>query len=297
MEGPAMSILLYGHKNYRGTCVKINSDQSDLQNTDLNYRSSSAQLTSDNDCALFFTERNWIGDVIFRVGRKNIRDLRNPDYGGMPNFNNAIKSIRVSPFTLKVKYHFIWIPGDLPGFHSGFGGIASLVQQIKDMHEIVKDIWSKYLINLEIDPVIEQYENSKYFIMNDDDPNELQALKNDKTFNFLNSAINVVLVEDITGATGQSKRADLFEPVVIVKVRPTRKLFDNARTIAHEIGHTFGLKHGKNTNDNRLMTQTAEIDGDIHNAVHLETDEVETVHRNLATNDILFSKSLRVERP
>ncbi len=289
-----MSILLYGHKNYRGKSVRITKDHSDLKTTALNYRSSSMQLTSDNDCALFYPERSWRGRPLYRTGKKNIRDLRDPDTGGMPKYNNEIKSIRLTPFRMKVKYHFMWSDGDLPGDHTGLGGIGSLVRQIKDMHKIVNDIWSKYFVELEMDPIIEQYESSKYFVMNDDDPKELDALKNDSLFRFSNTCMNVVLVEKINGAIGQADRGELKKPVLIVKVRPTDVLFKNARTIAHEIGHTFGLPHGKNFNDNRLMTQTAEVDGDITKAVKLNTDDVETVHENLGANDI-FGPLLRME--
>ena len=257
------------------------------------------QLTNDADQALCFTERFYRGDVIYRTGVKNISDIRDPDVGGMPKFNNEIRSIRVSPFRVKVKYHFMWDDADLPGPHSGLAGIGALVTQIKDMHAEVSQIWSKYLIQLEMDPIIGQYESEKYFELDIGRADELTKLRGDSPFRLSNACVNVVLVESIIkdaarGAIGVATRGALDVPVAVAEVKAPTNVFENARTIAHEIGHLFGLSHGANERGRRLMTQTGAIDGDREEAVRLSQNEVEIVHRTLAANDTSRSL-LRIE--
>ena len=290
-----MSTLLYGKKNYRGKCIKIAKNKSDMKDTELNYRSSSLQLTSDSDKALFYTETGYHGDVIYRTGRKHISDLRDPDVGGMPKFNNEIKSVRLTPFRIKVKYHFIWIDGDLPGEHEGLLGLLTLAKQIKDMHEIVNEIWKKYFIDLEMDEIIGQHNKPDYFILEN---NELSDLKKDPDIGIASNCINIVFVEGISSAIGIACKGNLTTPVGVVTVRPVDRLFTNARTTAHEIGHILGLGHGNNSNSKRLMTQTGSVEGDIEDAVNLEIDEVERLHRKLARNDAnldVLKRLLRTE--
>lgn len=284
-----MSIVLYGRKNCKGSSVRITRDYSDLKDTSLNYRTSSAELTGTGDKIVFYNERHWKGDAMFRSGRMNITDMGDPAEGGHSKFNNGVKSIRTTPFTVKVKYHFIYKDGELPGDHDGVIGLLTLAKHIDDLHQIAADIWLPYLVKLEKEPTVNHYNSAEYFDL-ELGKDEFDKLKADDDMTFANYCVNVVFVDDVVGTgtanvTGKADLGAMAKPVVVLELRPERLLFTNGRAIAHEIGHTFGLTHGTNSNNRRLMTQAGQLTGDIEDAVELSQAEAETVHTELAKND------------
>ena len=287
-----MTIELFGHKDFHGNSAEIKNNVSDMKHTLLRYRASSMKLLDGCDKALLFQGCDWTGDVMWRHGVARVGDLG--------DFNNKVKSVRILPFHMKLKYHVIYSGKDLPGpndsgtgLYSGMGNLLNLAKLVKEMHRIVHDVWNEYLIDLLMEESISWQEVKKYFTLNLK-RGELEELTNENEINFPTDCVNVVLVDDVRQSRKQRNAVgvatdigSLSTPVVVAEVISSSDVFQNARTIAHEIGHMFGLSHGGNCDPTRLMTQTGAVkaSGRVEDAVHLSREEVETVHRNLAAHD------------
>ncbi|MGI9594793.1 MAG: hypothetical protein ACR2QK_01455 [Acidimicrobiales bacterium] len=289
-----MSLTLFGHKNCKGSSVQINRNYSDLKDTSLNYRASSARLSSSGDTAIFYKETSYRGEAMFRSGNKTIENLGDPGDGGKNGFNNKVKSVRITPYRMKVKYHFMYKEGELPGDHDGVLGMLTIAQHINELHEVAAEIWEPYMVELEKETLLGFYNSSKYFEVDLTTGEEVQ-LQSDPIAEFANWRVDVVFVEDVisqkekdnpgTNTTGWGG-SPITDPMVILELRPESLTFTNGRAIAHEIGHICGLGHGSNDNPNRLMTQAGQISSSLTDAVKLSQSEAETVHTELANNDV-----------
>lgn len=126
---------------------------------------------------------------------------------------------------------------------------------------------------------------------------ELGELDDDATFAWTTDRLNCVLVNDmwdsVVGVAGVGDMSDgqMDHPTFIAQLRDSAP--KTARSIAHEIGHKFGLGH-QNDHPTWLMCQSGSAQDPAENAVHVSNDEATKVHDNLASNDEVYA-SLRRE--
>ena len=102
-----MAIRLFEQKDFGPVSFSVTSDVSDLRETPVGYKTSSIRMTSNADRALVFTKRNWDGRVMVRLGPVEIRHVGRPADGGKNEFNNDIRSVRLTDFRVNVVYHII----------------------------------------------------------------------------------------------------------------------------------------------------------------------------------------------
>ena len=76
----------------------------------------SIRLTGDHDEVPLFKNDDWHGGALYIRGPKTVNDLGKADDGGRMGFGNAIRPVRVTPFTVDLKVSVVMDTGErLPG--------------------------------------------------------------------------------------------------------------------------------------------------------------------------------------
>jgi hypothetical protein len=246
-----------------------------------------------DDRAAFFTEPSYHGDAKF------VRPLTD-----LSNLGGGYQSFRKSPFHIDITYNVIADGADFPNDNFDPQSLLDLFVQLNELNEYieqvhgrVREIWLPYLVCLRKTPMFRLFfgeDTVQYFNVED---GELGVLDDDPTFGWTTDRLNCVLVNDmwdgVLGVAGTGDIADgrIDHPTFIATLRDSGP--KTARTIAHEIGHKFGLGH-QNDNPTWLMCQTGSAQSPTENQVYVSNAEASTVHKNLASNDETYS-SLRRE--
>ncbi len=300
-----MSIRLFSRTGFNGDSHTVTSDISDLRNTPVGTSTSSLRFTENDDRALFYTEPNWRGQVMFRDGITDISNTGKTARGGKSGFNNNICSVRITPFEFRVNYIVVIDDRDLPGSHNedhtGLGGVLSLLQQVGDAHEVVQGILRPYLLDAVRLPTLSTFDSRVYFDLTHGagTSRELGTMLGDADFPWRYDAFNVVLVNSLTNSVGTNSTllGNRNLGAAIVEVRPDDELFGMGRTIAHEMVHALGIRnHGANNDPSLLMTQTGNVTGPLTDAVNLTDGQAETIHETLVQAESMVpANAIRVE--
>ena len=262
-----MSVILYTDKNFQGKSLSVSSNMQDLKTSTIGYDTSSIQIHSISG-ALFFTKPSWDGRVMCRRQIMHINNVG--DYGGLGKFgfNDRIKSLRITPFKVHVRYtvimhsHGLW-----PGGYKTWSDVQSFLAKV---HASAKTIWKTGFIDLVADSY-EFKEHDGFFRIEN-------FAKFITTFDFSTSkdVINVFFVDEINDAIGQAFNLPFSTRLAIAAPSTKNDVSGVARTLAHEIGHVFGLPHGRK-NTSTLMRQTRHS-----HSLDLTDDQIEQVHRRLS---------------
>ena len=270
-----MPITMYEKKDFKGSSLHLSSDVDDLYPTPVGYKTSSARIEGGGG-ALFFTKTRWDGRVMCRRSVMGINDLG--DYGGLGRvgFDNSVKSIRISPFNVKVRYFVVTNSrGNYPGSYTNWSSVTTFLSKV---HSGAAAVWQNAFIQL-LSTGQEIVEHDGFYRI---DSFSAFALTSD--FHTRKDVINVFLVSDIRDAVGQACSIPwstrlAIEPGSVPAV---------TRTLAHEIGHVFGLSHGSKK-EQTLMRQTKDS-----SSLALTDDQIEEVHQNLSVRAGVMA-NLRLE--
>lgn len=280
-----MAISLFRKDNCQpGDSHVITGNVSNLKDVPVGHSTSSMSMTAAADGILLFTKTNYNGDVMFRSGIQQVNKMSSPAKGGKTGFGNTIASARVTPFQVRLFINIVARDdGSFSGFRSADGAQGTeafdlFPQFIRDIVSVADAIWRKFLIGFTV-PEITLRRSSKLHNMK----NELYPLlwKNWQK----PGHANVYLVGELSNASG------ICPPVgwgrgAVVDCGLTPNVERAGDTLAHELGHYFGLSEHQADTDN-LMT-SAETSRGV-----LTTTQVEEAHKALATN--ILRQKLRIE--
>lgn len=278
-----MSITVYSRRNFKGEDV-TGFDLDNFRQLAHPIIPTSVKLTAADDKILFFTHVKWTGRVMFRSGVQEIANLGHRDDGGEIGFENTITGMRVKPFTLPLRFHVVTdANGAFPG---GMSSLAQVTQSVESMVEGAKEVWSPRLINFKLESIVVPSDVSKFFDM---DHEFYKLMAGSRKFDRLKGGANVVLVNQVAPDLGGQAIPHALSHMVLVDARP----LDNGLTLAHELGHFFGLLHRDHKAPN-LMDHDI-VNAGLSNAqVTLTTEQVEDAHESFA-NFSALEKGVRVE--
>lgn len=279
-----MTVTLYKKDNLQGESFTITDDISDLKDTPVKHGSSSMRIT--NDKIILFTKKDWKGDAMFRTGTREITKLSSKSKGGKTGFGNTVSSARITPFTIPLFVNIIAkSDGSFPGFRSDDSTLTRLGSGtdifssfIRDIIQYANNIWNNFLIHLDV---------SEIHLRRSDD---LHNMKSDlypllwKDWQKPKHA-NVFLVGSLHNAAGICPPVG-FGRGAVVDCGSTPDTDRAGDTLAHELGHYFGISKHVNDTGANLMTKDSAISSGI-----LTDEQVEEIHHTLATN--VLRKGLR----
>lgn len=266
-----MAITLFRKDNFEGDSHVVSADIADLKDTLVKHAASSMAMTSASDSVLLFKNRNYNGDVMFRSVVREISKLSSRSKGGKTGFGDVVASARRTPFTVNLFVNIVAMDdGSFPGF-------PDFPTFLSDTLAVANGIWNPFLIQLNAPQVIVR-RSSKFHDMR----SELYPLLW-KDWQMPAHA-NVYFVGSLFKAGG------ICAPIgwgkgAVVECGAFPDLPRAGDTLAHELGHYFGIKHEDDSQN--LMTKSAMSAG------VLRDDQVEEVHSALTKH--IGRTSLRME--
>lgn len=266
-----MTIRFFSRKDCKGKSTIVNSNLESFSTLSTLGSTASVELTSSSDKILLFKKTKWNGEVLFLDGKQTVQDIGDDEQGGKKGFRNSVNSARVTPFEIRVKFHVITDnQGTLPRGNPSKQGLESFLGKTRIL---ASNIWEDEALIRLTDGGIVYTQNQTLFnakcgqdMINEEFPN----LKKNKAHVFIVNTINKL------GCAGV--RAS--NPGFFVASGEQLSISDVSRTLAHELGHSLGLGHGKNTDGSKLMTQTGNADPTDN--TNIGTFQVEKTHEALS---------------
>jgi hypothetical protein len=95
-----VAITLYQKKELKGKSLEVSRNYRDLDNS--TESPSSLDMTAASDAVLLFKQKDWDGGVMYYRGKRKMTSLGKTAQGGEFLSGNTVRSVRVTPFTLKL---------------------------------------------------------------------------------------------------------------------------------------------------------------------------------------------------
>jgi hypothetical protein len=280
-----LTITIFKDKDCNGGSQVVNGNIRDLKDTPAD-KPGSIRLTQTIESVLLFKNDDWHGGALFIRGKKTVSDLGSAKEGGRFGFGNSIRSVRFTPFTLKLnatvvkngdKLPGVWVPNEL---WTDFA-----------VEDVVKRANSYYsaqhaLLNLEIARIIYR-DDCKHFDLTGPEawkfPGDWKR-KGEVDLIFINRF-------EKEGKIGNGKPPCFGQALVVATVanlerQPDQILTneDMAVTLAHELGHYLGLGHGTaDKNANNIMTEEVTLGTPLSN-YSLWDDQIREMQDRLANH-------------
>lgn len=280
-----MAITIYQKKNFNGRSMDVTNSVRDLWEAGFNNSMSSIRMTDASDKVLLFKKKGYEGGVLFFNGVREVSSISSLRQNGKKFFNNAISSIRLSPFQVPLRIKIICTDdGQLPG---NFDTRQQLEMFLFNALKDTNIIWNNALVEFEIGFDLEYVNNSRMY----DVKNEF--IKFAMKSYVRSGAIQVYIVNDLNNALGISSPVwPLCGKVAIIRfagLTSSSSYEAVGRTIAHEFGHVCGIQHYSGHRDPYNLMNADVTDGIVGEV--FSQKQVEQVHKTLATN--LLRKGMR----
>ena len=280
-----MTVTLFPRKNFEGASFVVDKSYSVMTDTPIGHSATSMRLSAAADAVLLYRRAGWEGQSLFKRGPANISHLGRPSEGGKTGLGNDVRSVRITPFGLRVHFHVVTTTtGDFPGNLTD----ATFTAYIQDVVAAAAVIWAPFLIRLDFNGVSFAADDDLFDVRGQ----FIKLARADEVFDFRQGMANPVLVERVgrlKSVAGKSLPACLTTQMAIEHqlggTFPDGTFingFDLAGfVLAHELGHFLGLVHrftGKNIMRPRPVDSLAG-----QNELH--DSQVESAHAALGRAD------------
>ena len=273
-----MTVTLFPRKDFGGSSFVVDENHSVMSNTSIGHGATSMRLSSDADAVLLFRREGYEGQSLFKRGPADLPHLGRPSQGGKTGLGNDVRSVRITPFGLRVQFHVVTkTGGDLPG---NLASEADATTYVQNAVAAAAAIWAPFLIRLDFNGVSFAADNELFNVQGQ----FLKLTRADEVFNFRQGMVNPVLVERVgivKSVVGKSLPACLTTQMAIEHqlgiTFPDGTFMSGTDVagyiLAHELGHFLGLNHRQTGNNlmrkkpvTNLLVQTELLDSQVENA-------------------------------
>jgi hypothetical protein len=277
-----MAITLFQDKNFRDRSMVVTQSIADLKDVSIGKNPSSIRLTAQTESILLYTQKDWDGDVHYIRGPAEVADLGDKNAGGETGFANNVRSVRITPFRLRLNVNVIRNEsGQLPGQWT----LGTEDDHVRAIVAAMNSFFTaqRSLFTLEIARITLRTSNAKYNLSLLDQlifPGEWKNLHE----------VDVMIVNQFEkdGLLGVAKFPHFGKTVMAAATfvdndGVQRSMSDNniAEVMAHELGHYLGLQHNtSNDNSANLMFPTTSFAGLSNRS--LSIDQIEEMQQKLA---------------
>ena len=279
-----MTITIFKDKDFKGPGQIVSADIRDLKNRPAD-KPGSIKLSEPTESVLLFKNDDWHEGALFIRGKKSVSDLGSPKEGGRTLFGNCVRSVRVTPFKLRLNVNVVKdgqnFPGIWPSESSADAAVRDIVGRADNYY-----LAQHALLRLEIGRIAFR-DDSKHFNLSNIEsckfPGDLKR-KGEVDVIFIN------LFEK--EGTGGHDKLPCFGEVAIVaatanfKDTPDEVVTneDMAVTLVHELGHHLGLSHGTADKDTTNIMFKERRLGVPFSALDLEDDQIREMQDRLANH-------------
>jgi hypothetical protein len=281
-----MTVTLFPRKEFEGSRFVVDKSHSVMSNTPIGHGATSMRLSAASDAVLLCRREGWQGQKLFKRGRADVPHLGRPTQGGRTGLGNDVRSVRITPFGLRVQFHVVTkTDGTFPG---NLSNETNATTYCEDIFAVAAAIWAPFLIRLDFNGVSFAADDELFDVKGE----FIKLTRAKKVFSFRQGMVNPVLVNRVglfKGVAGKSLPTCLTNQMAIehqVGGEFPDGTFVNGTDVAgyvlaHELGHFLGLVH-RSTKKN-LMRRSG--DGSLLSNTELHDSQVENAHTALGRTD------------
>ncbi len=277
-----MTITLYQDKNFRDRSMVVARSISDLQDVSIGKNPGSIQLTASAESILLYTQKDWDGDVHYLRGPISVSDLGSKNSGGEIGFGRSVRSVRITPFRLRLNVNVIRNEsGELPGqwpLGTQENRVQGIVAEINDFYTA-----QRALLSLEVARVTLRTSNAKYNLSKLDEfrfPAEWRRPHE----------VDVMIVNqferDSVGGVGKFPHLGhtVMAAATFVDINGAQFTLPDstiAFSLCHELGHYLGLQHHTSGGSGQNLMNREQVENFLSD-VSLTADQIEEIQQKLS---------------
>lgn len=276
-----MTITLYQDKNFRDRSMVVTQSIADLKDVSIGKNPGSIQVTGSAESILLYTQKDWDGDVHYIRGSASVANLGSKEAGGEPGFGNNVRSVRISPFRLRLNVNVIRNEsGQLPGQWAAGTEQTRITAIVTAINSFLTT--QRALLTLEVARVTLRTSNSKYNLSLADQfrfPAEWRKPHE----------VDVMIVNQFErdSLLGVGKFPHFGQTVMAAATfidgnGAEQSLSNNAiaYVLTHELGHYLGLQHNTAGGSSANLMYPEMVNG--LSGVSLSPEQVEEIQQKLA---------------
>lgn len=279
-----MTVTLFDRQDFKGTAFAVDRSHSVMSDTPIGHGAMSMRLSAGADAVLLCRREGWQGQSLFTSGVGDVSHLGRPSQGGRTGLGNDVRSVRITPFGLRVHFHICTTTsGDFPGNLASEADATTFAQAAV---AAAAAIWAPFLVRLDLTGVSFAADDDLFDVKGD----FVKLARADEVFDFRQGQANPVLVDRVglrKGVAGKSLPACITTQLAIEHqlsgTLPDGTFLNGSDVagfvLAHELGHFLGLVH-RSVDDNLMRRKPSSLD-----KAQLKDGQVEEAHAALGRAD------------